>query len=132
MARKPPAKERRAIRKELPALRLECVFYRTASGNEPVRDWLKEAVPEGARKTIGGDIKTVQATWPLDKPLVDHLAPGLWEVRSTYDRIEYRIAFMLDGRTMVLLHGFTKASASTKKADLDLALKRKASWEKTT
>lgn len=108
------------------------MFYRTASGNEPVRDWLKEAVPEGARKTIGGDIKTVQATWPLDKPLVDHLAPGLWEVRSTYDRIEYRIAFMLDGRTMVLLHGFTKASASTKKADLDLALKRKASWEKTT
>lgn len=31
---------------------------------------------------------------------------------------------------MVLLHGFTKKSGKTKKADIDLALKRKASWER--
>jgi phage-related protein len=107
------------------------MFYRTDSGNEPVREWLKEDVPAAARKTIGGDIKTVQAMWPIDKPLVDHLGPGLWEVRSTHDKIDYRVAFALNGGTMVLLHGFTKGSGKTKKADIDLALERKARWEKS-
>jgi phage-related protein len=31
---------------------------------------------------------------------------------------------------MVLLHGFTKASQKTRKADLNVALERKALWEK--
>jgi len=92
---------------------------------------LKEALPAAARKTIGADIKTVQATWPIDRPLIDHLAAGLWEVRSTHDKIEYRIIFMLDGNAMILLHGFAKNSAKTKKTDIDLATKRKASWERT-
>jgi phage-related protein len=128
--RKPRQATRRAIGQEFPALRLSCNFFSTESGNEPVRDWLKETVPVTARKTVGGDIKTVQATWPIDKPLVDNVAPGLWEVRSTQDKIEYRVVFMLVGNAMILLHGFTKNSAKTKKADIDLALKRKASWEK--
>jgi phage-related protein len=130
VARKRPDGKRPTTGTELPPLRLVCVFYRSDSGNEPVRDWLKTTVPEAARKTIGGDIKTVQALWPLDKPLVDHLATGLWEVRSTHDKVEYRVVFTLSGSTMVLLHGFTKTSGKTKKADIDLALKRKASWER--
>jgi phage-related protein len=92
---------------------------------------LKDTVPAVARKTIGGDIKTVQAMWPLDKPLVDHLGPGLWEVRSTHDKVEYRVIFTIGGSSMVLLHGFTKTSTKTRKSDIDLALKRKASWERT-
>ncbi len=116
--------------KPLPPLRLACIFYRTESGNEPVREWLREDVPAVARKVIGGDIKTVQATWPIDKPLVDHLGPGLWEVRSTHGKIDYRVAFTLDGNTMVLLHGFIKGSGKTRKADIDLANKRRANWEK--
>jgi hypothetical protein len=39
---------------------IEVVFYRTASGNEPVRDWLKHEVSEDERKIIGADIKTVE------------------------------------------------------------------------
>jgi phage-related protein len=123
-------RERRVAGPEASPLRLACVFFETDSGNEPVRDWLKDHVPAAARKTIGGDIKTVQATWPIDKPLVDNLAPGLWEVRSTHNKIDYRVIFMLDGSTMVLLHGFTKRSGKTRKADLDLAIDRKARWEK--
>ena len=130
MARKRLQKERSPTIHELPPLRLACVFYRTDSGNEPVRDWLKEDVAAAPRRTIGGDIKTVQATWPIDKPLVDHLGPGLWEVRSTHDEVDYRVVFMLDGNAMVLLHGFSKGSAKPRRADVDLALDRKARWEK--
>lgn len=109
---------------------LRCVFFRTEAGNEPVREWLRDDVAAEARKTIGGDILTVQNTWPIGKPLVDTLADGLREVRSTHDKIEYRVLFVIDGRTMVLLHGFKKDSQKTKKADLEVARSRKAAREK--
>ena len=59
---------------------LPCAFYRTAAGNEPVREWLKE-LPDGERKQVGCDVKAVQYGWPLGLPLVDSLGEGLWEVR---------------------------------------------------
>ena len=114
----------------LPNLRLNCIFFRTAGGNEPVRDWLKSEVPTGARKTIGEDIKTVQATWPIGKPLVDSLGHGLWEVRSSHDKIEYRIVFTIQGSTMILLHGFTKRTRKTRLADITIALDRKVTRER--
>ena len=43
-------------------------FYRTASGREPVRDWLKELAPED-RRTLGEDLKTVEYGWPIGMPL---------------------------------------------------------------
>ena len=112
-----------------PAQKLGCVFFRTSSGNEPVRDWLKDDVPGEARKIIGADIKTVQEMWPIGKPLVDGLGDGLWEVRSTHDGIEYRVIFVLNGGAMVLLHGFVKKTQKTARQDKDLAMSRKATLE---
>ena len=112
-------------------LKLACIFFRTEAGSEPVRKWLKDEIPAQARKVIGADIKTVQATWPTGKPLVDSLGQGLWEARSTHNKVEYRVIFTIDGSTMVLLHGFTKATKKTRKADIDVALARKATREKS-
>lgn len=47
---------------------LEVYFYATSSGNEPVRDWLKQ-LPKEDKKTIGYDIKTVQYGYPIGMPL---------------------------------------------------------------
>jgi hypothetical protein len=44
--------------------KLDVRFFRSDSGNEPVRDWLKE-LPASDRKIIGEDIKTVQFGWHL-------------------------------------------------------------------
>ena len=38
---------------------LAVVFYRTESGNEPVREWL-QGLSKQDKKSIGGEIKTVQ------------------------------------------------------------------------
>ena len=94
-----------------------------------MRQWLKDELPGEARKTIGGDIKTVQQTWPIGTPLADSLGDGLGEVRSTKDKIDYRTIFTIDGSTMVLLHGCEKHSKKTRQADLDLARRRKAQME---
>jgi len=39
--------------------RLDAVFFRSESGSEPVREWLK-SLPKGERKAIGEDIAYVQ------------------------------------------------------------------------
>jgi len=110
-------------------LRLEVVFYRTESGNEPVREWL-QGLSKQDKKTIGGDIKTVQYGWPLGMPVVRKLDQGLWEVRSRLDKRIARTLFTVHGDHMVLLHGFIKKSEKTPREDLQLAKDRKAKLEK--
>ena len=91
---------------------LRVIFFRSASGGEPVREWLLNLKRED-RKAIGDDIKTAQYGWPLGMPLVRKLEPGLWEVRSHVDEGIARVLFTLEGGVMVLLHGFLKKSAKT-------------------
>ena len=57
-------------------------FYRSASGNEPVLEWLRGLDRED-RRTIGLDLMRVQFGWPIGMPLVRSLKEGLWEVRSS-------------------------------------------------
>jgi phage-related protein len=99
-------------------------FYRTESGAEPVREWLKE-LPRDYRKVIGEDIKTVQYGWPLGMPVVRKLEPGLWEVRSHVKDGIARVIFTVHGDSMILLHGFIKKSQKTPPEDLESAKKRK-------
>jgi phage-related protein len=108
--------------------RLACRFYRTSTGNEPLRDWLK-SLPAEVRKEIGSDIQQVQWRWPVGKPLVDGFGGGLFEVRTAVHGGIYRVLFCLDGSTMVLLHAFKKTSRQTPKPDLELARKRKKELE---
>ena len=102
---------------------LAVIFYRTSSGREPVRDWLK-SLPVEERKIIGEDIKTVQFGFSLGMPLVRKLKSGLWEVRSMLPNRIARTLFTLYEGDIVLLHGFIKKSQKTPGEDLDLALKR--------
>lgn len=98
-------------------------FYRTDSGREPVRDWLRTLAVED-RKRLGEDLKTVQFGWPLGMPLVRKLGTGLWEVRSIMQDGIARILFTVISGRMVLLHGFVKKSQKTPQSDLDLARQR--------
>jgi phage-related protein len=107
---------------------LTVIFFRTGSGNEPVREWLK-SLPTDERKQIGADILAVQYGWPLGLPLVDSLGQGLWEVRSrTATRIA-RTIFFVSHDTVILLHGFIKKTRATPAHDLNLARKRKHDYE---
>jgi phage-related protein len=105
--------------------RLPARFYRSDSGREPAREWLKGLESED-RKVIGEDIKDVEFSWPIGMPLVRSLGRELWEVRSSlmHGRIA-RVIFCTEQECMVLLHGFIKKTQKTPQRDVDLALKRK-------
>ena len=106
---------------------LKVVFFKTDTGNEPVREWLKELSRDDC-KVIGTDILTVQYAWPVGKPLVDNLGDGLWEVRSRLDNRIARTLFAMVDQEIVLLHGFIKKQQKTPQDELELAKKRKKQY----
>ncbi len=102
---------------------LDVRFFKSDSGTEPVRDWLR-ALSATDRKTIGEDIKTVQYGWPLGMPLVRKLDKDLWEVRIHLEPRIARVLFTVYDSKIVLLHGFIKKSQATPAVDMKLAKDR--------
>jgi phage-related protein len=112
------------------AKKITAVFYKTKSGKEPVREWLKEQLGQPDSTIVGTDIRTVEYGWPIGMPLARPLGKGLFEVRTELsgNRIA-RVIFCVDNSIMFLLHGFIKKTRETPLKDIGLALKRKRELE---
>ncbi len=110
--------------------RIPLVFFRTAAGNEPVREWLKE-LAEGDRRAVGQDLERVQHRWPVGMPLARPLGKGLWEVRTTLagNRIA-RVIFCFHDDELVALNGFIKKTQKAPQGELELALARRKELER--
>src|SRR5438132_14348734 len=80
--------------------------------------------PKANGRSLAAMLK-VQYCWPIGKPLVGNLGNGLWEVRSNLQDRIVRVLFCVEGKKMILLHGFIKKTQKTPKQELDLALRRK-------
>jgi phage-related protein len=107
-----------------PPSAIPVVFYRTAQGGEPVREWLR-TLPIEDRRTIGRDLAVVQYGWPVGMPLCRSLGRGLWEVRSNLPsrRVARVLFFVHEGRIGVV-HAIVKKTQRTPPADLALARRR--------
>ncbi len=105
--------------------RISAVFYRTETGNEPVREWLTSLTKDD-RFRIGTDLKTVEFGWPIGMPTCRPMGDGLFEVRTdlTGNRTA-RVLFTTAEGSMVLLHGFIKKTQKTPDSDLKLARDRR-------
>lgn len=105
------------------------VFYRSAAGKEPVRDWLTDLTVE-VRRAIGMDLMRVQYGWPVGMPLVRPLGKGLFEVRTDLpDKRISRVMFCFNHRELYALHGFIKKAQKTPDADMKIARQRQKEVE---
>lgn len=102
---------------------LEVRFFQSATGVEPVREWLI-SLPAVERRMIGEDVKAVQFRWPLGMPLVRKLSGQIWEVRTQLPTRIARVLFTVKAGKMVLLHGFIKKTQATPQDALRLAESR--------
>jgi phage-related protein len=82
------------------------------------------------RRQIGWDIGQVKECWPVGRALVE-AQRRLCEVRTTFNRNEYRMLFYIEREqvvavhsTMVLVHGIHKKTQKTSMADMALAQRR--------
>ena len=88
-------------------------FYRSATGREPVLEWLRGLDRED-RRPIGLDLMRVQFGWPIGMSLVRSLKDGLWEVRSPLpSQKTARLILCFHQKTLIVLHGFTKKTQKT-------------------
>jgi phage-related protein len=88
--------------------RLPASFFQSASGREPVREWL-QGLTSDDRKIVGVDIAKAEFGWPIGMPTCRNLGDGLWEIRSDLSggRI-VRTLFCVFAGHMALLHGFER------------------------
>lgn len=104
--------------------RIDLVFYRTAGGNEPVREWLID-LSVANRREVGLDLQRVQYRWPVGMPLVRPMGKGLFEVRTPLpDGTTARVMICFHGGDLYALHGFVKKAQKTPAPDLEIARKR--------
>src|SRR5437016_1949900 len=98
--------------------------WRSATGREPVRDWLND-LPREDKRTIGRDIAKVQFGWPVGLPVCRPLSGGLWEVRSSLpSKREARVLFGFHNEMLVALHGFIKKTQKIPFGELAIARQR--------
>ena len=98
-------------------------FFKTETGNEPVREWLL-SLSQDEKKIIGEDIKTVQFGWPIGMPAARKVSKDLWEVRSNLNSKIARVLFTVDGSKIILLHGFIKKTQNIPAKELDIVKRR--------
>ena len=110
--------------------RIPLIFFRTLSGNEPVREWLK-GLPEVERHAIGRDLLRSQWRWPVGMPLCRPLGNGMWEVRTDLPmKRTARVLLCAYGGCLVALHGFIKKARTMPNEDMSLARRRQQELER--
>ena len=100
---------------------MEVRFFKTASGAEPVRAYLRGLSKE-ERRTVGIAIRDIQEHG-LEGSTVTMRSLGgkLWELKIDAQRIFYMV---LMGPTMVLLSAYRKQGQKTPRGQLEVARSR--------
>ena len=111
------------------------IFWRSATGREPVREWLRE-LPRADKRAIGRDIAKVQFGWPVGLPVCRPMSGGLWEIRSALpSKRQARVFFGFHDGVLVAVHAIIKKVHKTPAEDLALArqrLREVQSWQERT
>ncbi len=104
-------------------------FFRSESGREPVREWLR-SLPKEERVVIGLDLQRLEYRWPIGMPHARPLGGGLHEVRSNLPtgRTARLIFFVADER-LIVVTGFIKTTRTTPRDEIALARARRRAWE---
>lgn len=104
------------------------VFFRTRTGLEPVRGFLRELEVKD-RHVVGADLQTVQKGFPIGMPVCRPLGKGLYEVRSSLpSKREARLIFTVEGDEIILLHGFIKKAQKTPVRELEISIARQSEF----
>lgn len=109
----------------------ELVFYRLPNGTKPIKTFLDSLNEKMRAKALYG-LSILEEFGPqLREPYSKPLGDGLFELRikfaSDITRIFY--FFVVDNR-IILTNGFIKKTAKTPRAELELARKYKADYER--
>jgi hypothetical protein len=88
----------------------EVIFYKEGD-TVPVREWLKSLPSKVARKCPLYLDMLEQQGHELLRPIADFLRDGIYELRPSFQGVNYRILYSFSGRNVVVVsHGIVKES----------------------
>lgn len=108
----------------------EIRFYRSASGDCPVEEFLDSLGPKQAQK-IAWVLRLVKELPLVPKQYLKKLegADDLWEVRAEFGGGASRLLGFWDaGRLIILTNGFVKKTQKAPKCEMELAAQRKRDY----
>jgi phage-related protein len=99
-------------------------YYRTASGREPVREYI-DSLPTQDRAAVAGDLALIEQYGVVEAPVATrHLGGKLWEIK-TGTRHQQRVFYcLLSGSCLVALHACKKQREGAQRGDVGLAERR--------
>lgn len=101
-------------------------FYKTKSGNCPVRKYLLNLSPRSRIKILETMEYLETFGIELKEPFVKYLGDKIFELRAKDSEGIYRVLyFAAEGKRFIMLHGFTKKTQKTPRKEFEIALKRK-------
>ena len=106
----------------------EVVFFQEG-GKVPIRDWLNSLPAKAARKCLVYLDILEQQGHELRRPIADLLRDGIYELRPTFQGVNYRILYFFAGRNVVVIsHGIAKTS-EVPATEINRAIERQQRFE---
>jgi phage-related protein len=95
------------------------IYYRTASGSCPLRDFIDSLNPKAQEKTLW-TLRLLKELDNLREPYFKKLTgtSDIWECRVQFSTNIYRIFFFFDQKDVALTHGFIKKANKTPKNEI--------------
>ena len=105
--------------------KVKVLFYADDDGNAPVDLWLQGLSKKVQAKGIARIFRLGDMGHELKRPEADYLQNDIYELRWSWQRVNYRILYFFYGQEAVILaHGLTKED-KIPRSDLNIALRRK-------
>jgi phage-related protein len=109
----------------------EIIFYKSSSGQSPVKDFIRALLSKEREKILWG------LTLVRDIPIVPQEyfkklqnAYGIWEIRAQQGNNAFRLlGFMDGGKLVILTNAFSKKTRKTPLQEIALAEQRKKEYQ---
>lgn len=106
----------------------EVIFYKEDE-SVLVREWLGKLPTKVQKKCLTYIAQLEMQGHDLRRPVADFLRDGIYELRPSYQGVNYRILYFFVGRDVVVLsHGITKEGA-VPATQIDRAIERRKKFE---
>src|SRR5437588_8574527 len=105
--------------------RTTVVLFREDDGAVPLLDWLETLVPRAKAKCLDSLGRLKELGFELRRPEADILRDGIYELRVSLHRVQYRMLYFFHGNiAAVVSHGVIKEQVVPPK-EIERALARK-------
>jgi hypothetical protein len=106
----------------------EVIFYKEGQ-SVPIRDWLKKQPAKIQIKCLAYLAQLETKGHELRRPAADFLRDGIYELRPSYQGVNYRILYFFAGKNIVVVSHGLKKESGVPAVEIGRAMERKAKFE---